>query len=270
LTIDYGGAAFPNGPTSNVLRFCMADANPVSPTPQQILFSWLEVVDNDTIAVCDTLIITECESTPGEECAEIINDEVECDTLQTVYKLTFQVFNNNPTTTATSLILYCLTAGYNFKATPTASPSTGMTIPVNIPPLSTSTPITIYIDSNTPITSPTNIYFKYGITGSGFCCWITAPFCVELPPCYCLTTSNFNIECVEDSSKYRLTFDVTNNSTITPAATGLVITVLNSHSPPITLVPSGGFYNWTSSPLPYELYFTSWLVSKCRPYIVLL
>jgi len=59
------------------------------------------------------------------------------------------------------------------------------------------------------------------------------------------------MECIEDSSKYRLTFDMTNKSNIAPNATGLVITVLNSNSPPITFVPSGGFYNWTSNPLPY-------------------
>lgn len=252
LTVEYGAGVFPTGPTTNVLRFCMADANPVSPTPQQILFNWYELVGNDTIAVCDTLVITDCESNPGEACAKIINDEIKCDTLQTVYELTFEVFNNHPTQTATSLILYGLTAGYDFKSTPTGSPLTGITIPISVPPLSTSGPITVYIDSNTPITLATNIYFNYGITGQGFCCFVTQPFCVELPPCYCLITSNFNIECVEDSSKYRLTFDVTNKSIITPSATGLVITVLNSHSPPITLVPTGGFFDWTSNPLPYN------------------
>jgi len=251
LTIEYGGGIFPTGPTSNVLRFCLADANPVSPTPQQILFSWYELVGNDTIAVCDTLLFTYCQSTQGEECAKIINETVECDTLNTIYKLTFQVFNNNPTQTATSLSLYGLTAGYDFMSTPTGPSLTSIIMPVSIPPLGTSPPITIYIDSNTPLTSATNIYFNYGITGQGFCCFVTKPFCIELPPCYCLETANFNIECVEDSSKYRLTFDVTNYSNITPNATGLAITVLNSHSPPITFVPSGGFFDWTSNPLPY-------------------
>lgn len=251
LTIEYGGGIFPIGPTSNVLRFCLADANPISPTPQQILFSWYELVGNDTIAVCDTLVITNCESNQGEECAKIINEAVECDTLQTVYELTFQVFNNNPSQTATSLLLYGLTAGYNFKSTPTGLPLTSIAMPVSIPPLGTSPPITIYVDSNIPLTSATNIYFNYGITGQGFCCFVTKPFCIELPPCYCLETANFNFECIEDSSKYRLTFDVTNHSNIATNATGLVITVLNSHSPPITLVPSGGFFNWTSNPLPY-------------------
>jgi len=249
LTVEYSGGTFPAGPTANVLRFCMADADPVSPTPQQILFSWLEVVGNDTIAVCDTLIITDCQSNPGEECATIIIEQVECTDEPNVYEVTFEVFNNTPNV-ATSLLLYGLTAGYSFKTSPTGAPLTGLVLPVSIAAFSTSTPITIYIESLLPITSLTNIYFNYGITGQGFCCFVAQPFCIQLPPCYCLVTSNFNIECVEDSSKYRLTFDVTNKSTITPSATGLVVTVLNG--PPITLVPSGGFFDWTTNPLPYN------------------
>ncbi len=251
LNIQHNSGTFPTGATPNVLRFCPADANPVSPTSQQIQFTWYELVGNDTIAVCDTLVITNCESNPGEECAAIINDMVECDSLDSVYKLTFEVFNYNTTQTANNVVLYG-NAGYTFRTTSAGPDLNSMTIPVSIPPVSSSGSITIYIKTNTPVTSPTNIYFNYGITGQGFCCWVTQPFCIELPPCYCLITSNFNIECIEDSSKYRLTFDVTNKSTLSPAATALVVTVKNPSSSGISLPPTGGLFDWSSNPLPYD------------------
>jgi hypothetical protein len=56
----------------------------------------------------------------------------------------------------------------------------------------------------------------------------------------CLTTSDHMLECIPDSNKYRLTFTVTNNSTIPFKATDLITFVEPISS--LILTPSGGFF----------------------------
>ncbi len=252
IKIDHNSGTYPLGSISNLFDFCLV-SNTLNPPPNQsIKFTWYEIVGNDTLAICDTLHTTQCEIEPPTPCVEIINSNIECESLNSnIYKFTFQVRNNDPTETATNMLLSHLTNNYKFRKTPTGSDLDNIVLPTSIPPNGTSGIICVYIYSPTPISTPRNVYFNYGVWNKNFCCHAYEPFCVQLDPCYCLLTSNFDFVCVPDSSKYRLTFDVTNQSNISPAATGLVITVKNSGNPPITLSPSGGLFDWANNPLPY-------------------
>ncbi len=256
VRINHNAGLYPTGTTNSLLTFCLiSNTSPVPPPPQDIKFTWYELIGNDSIPICDTTMQTFCtDSIPSDPpCAEIINTNVECDPADNgLYKFTFQITNLNATQTATNILLNNPT-GFSFRTTPTGPDLSSYVAPVSIPPLGTSGVICIYIYSPTPITTPTNVYFNYGIWGNGFCCHPPAPYCITLDPCYCLTTANFDLKCIADSSKYRLTFDVTNLSTIsTSPITGLVITVKNPSTSGITLPPTGGFYDWTSNPLPYN------------------
>ncbi len=251
LTLTHNSGSIPVGLSGGVLDFCLAETASTAANPQQIEFIWYEQVGNDIVAVCDTVLLADC--IPGgqpQQCAEIINSTVECEYEDGVYKVTFEVQNNHPTSPATNVMLYG-SLGYSFRTTPTGPDLSSFIVPATIPPAGgTSGPITVYIYSPTPITSPTNIYFNYSVWGQDFCCHVATPHCIQLPVCDCLETANFEMVC--DSNKYVLTFDVTNKSNVSPAATALVITVKNPVSSGITLPPTGGFIDWSSNPLPYN------------------
>ncbi len=249
IEVSHNSGSFPLGATPNLLDFCLANTVSTAANPQQIEFTWYELVGNDTIAVCDTILLTDCFPVDIDPpCAEIEVIDVECDSLKDVYKMTFTVTNNHPTSAATNIMLSGA-SGYLFGSNPGGPYTTNIILPVSIPPMGTSGPICVYIYSTSPVTSPSNICFNYGIWGQDFCCHSPDPVCVTLEPC-CLITSNISLVC--DSNKYLLTFDVTNKSSLSPAATALVVTVKNPVASGITLTPTGGFFDWSASPLPYN------------------
>ena len=254
VAIDYNFGNFPTGITNNLFSFCLINNDPAAPPSQSIKFTWYELVGTDTLAICETIHYTECEpkdDPPEPPCAELDNIKITCDSISGLYKMTFDVVNNHPSQTITNLLLHSPMPGtVVFRQPGSGTNQTSVVIPINVMPNSTNGQYCIYLYSTVPINAITNMYFKIGVFNSQYCCHRPDPICVQLPPCDCMVTSNFRFECVPDSNKYRLTFDVTNLSPIAPAATALQILVKNTSSPPIVLSP-GSFIDWTSSPLAY-------------------
>ena len=244
--IDYNSGNYPTGIVPNLFDFCLAQDGsiPSPPTTQQIEFSWHELSGNDTIVKCDTILLTHCENPPPSDCADLRISNVECDSIPNVYKVEFYVTNNNPTYTATNLLLYSpMPSGISFRTTPGGANVTSTTIPISIPPFGTGGPYCIYIHSATPITSTTNVFFNFGLINSQFCCHPVAPVSIQLDPCECLLVDVVDFDCEED--KYTLTLDITNKSQIAATATGFFVNVINSG---VTITPP--FIDWSGSPLP--------------------
>jgi len=249
IKVDYNDGIYPCGATNNLMTFCLINnvQNPPPPSTQTIKFTWYELDGCDTLAVCETIKETFCEpkDPPPPPCVELVDIDISCDTIPGVYKMTFFVSNFNPIHTATNLLLHSPTSPIMyFRDSPAGTNFTGLTIPVNVPPITSNGPYTVYLYSATPITSTTNVYFKIGLINSQFCCHPPEPVCVQLEPCACIETHIDEFICVPDSNKYRLTFTITNRSTIAPDATGLFIDVKNAPY----FVPTN-FFDWTTNPL---------------------
>ncbi len=252
IEVEHNSGSFPGGNSPGILDFCLANTSTSASAPQQIAFTWYELVGTDTIAICDTILITDCPPVIVDPpCADIIEPSVECDQEEGVYRYCFSVQNNN-TSPSTQVVLYGQ-PGYFFRTTPTGPNLTNLVLPLAIPGGGISPQVCVYVYPTTPVTTPTNVYFKFGIIGADFCCHLPQDICIPLEPCDdCLETSNFDFVCIPDSNKYRLTFDVTNKSNLGSPATGLTVYVKNDPALGITLPPTGGVFDWSTNPLPYN------------------
>ncbi len=261
IQVEHNTGSFPIGNSPGILDFCLANTSPTASAPQQIVFTWYELVGTDIIAICDTIAITDCPPVIVDPpCADIIEPRVDCDEEEGVYEYCFRV-QNNSSSPSTQVVLYGQ-PGYFFRTSPTGPNLTNLVLPLIVPGNGgISNEVCVYVYPTTPVTTPTNVYFNLGVIGTDFCCHPAQEICIPLEPCNdCLETALVDFVCIPDSNKYRLTIDVTNKSNLGSPATGLTIYVKNDPTLGITLPPTGGVFNWSANPLAYNATRT---VSTC-------
>ncbi len=120
IILDNGGSPLPSGSTLNYLQFCLGNSSSATVTLQNFTLKYYDIFGNE-LPECEQTFEEECilECT-DEECVDIFNISVECDSLVAgKFKFTYQVMNKTTDAVLTDLNWNVLTPGTILGATST-------------------------------------------------------------------------------------------------------------------------------------------------------
>ncbi|MFA5010433.1 MAG: hypothetical protein WC644_00630 [Ignavibacteria bacterium] len=230
----------PTGNQNNILNFCLAG---FTTSPQKILVEWIK----DAEIVCIDTLTTTCppREEPKNNCAQIINDSIEC-LANGTFKYNFQIQNNSNNTT-TGFILNPI------------SPSDLTLSPVNFPnvsigPNGISTPQSLIISGvgeGVNVCFETAIYKHIGQNYS-WCCHgdtvcITTPVC-KPPEVPCKFKAKvLDVKCEDDhgNARYSIEFKISNPNSNPVMLSNITSSNLTLISPALPSILSPGTSNIT-------------------------
>lgn len=251
--VSYNNGFYPLGSTPNIMDFCLTEDKTITnpATTQQVKYTWYELSGTDTLAICDTIANTNCDDY-FDECLKVDSVLVECDTLDNVYKVDFQITNYKPNP-STHMQIRDVGVGYQFSTTSTGPFANNYYHSLIVPGSGGTANVTVYIKTPGTIFIPTTECFNVSLIrnvpdSTAYCCHVPKALCVTFEPC-CIETKIISLECDTTTSpinQYVLNFSITNRSSL--PLQGLSVDVKNT-DPSITLLPSGGLFDFTSTPI---------------------